>query len=80
MQNKLIHYEIIHQASLGDTLAINKIVNHYTPYINALSTFQLVDEYDRLSYVVDEEAAGRLKTKLITKILSFNPEPLRDYQ
>lgn len=70
-----INYEIIYKASQGDTESINYIVKYYTPYINALSTIQYRNEFGQASYGIDDEAVGRLKTKLITKILSFNPEP-----
>jgi len=71
----LVNYEVIKKASHGDVNSINYIVEYYMPYIKTLSTIQYINEFDQLAYGVDEEAVGRLKTKLITKIISFNPTP-----
>lgn len=73
-ENK-IPYELICRAANGNTAAINSIVNLYEPYINRLAITKCVDEFGKTRYIIDDEAVGRMKTKLITKILSFNVNP-----
>lgn len=55
----------------GDTEAINQILHHYRGYITKRSLRLMKDEYGNQSMVVDEVLRGRMETRLITKILSF---------
>ena len=55
-QYPMIPFPLIVKATDGDTEAINQILHHYRGYI---------------SMVVDEVLRGRMETRLITKILSF---------
>ena len=70
--NYLLSYPVIVLASDGDVDAINAVLKHYEGYIAALSTRQLYDESGNPHLCVDEVLRRRLKTKLITKILTFN--------
>lgn len=54
-----------------DTEAINQILHHYRGYITKRSLRLMKDEYGNQSMVVDEVLRGRMETRLITKILSF---------
>ena len=72
-QNQSFH--IIKAASEGDVEAINVVLKHYEGYIASLSTRMLFDEYGQVHYCVDETLRRRLETKLITKILDFEPVP-----
>lgn len=74
-ESRLLPFYIIQAASMGDVEAINVVMKHYGRYITALSTRILVDEYGQMKYCVDETLRRRLETKLITKILAFNPVP-----
>ena len=58
-------------ASEGDERALNAVLNHYKGYIRFLAMRPMKDEYGNQSMVVDEVLRGRMETRLITKILSF---------
>ncbi|WP_244169914.1 MULTISPECIES: helix-turn-helix domain-containing protein [Listeria] len=68
---KLLHYEIICEATLGDALAIQKVLHRYMPYINTLATRNVVDEYGNSFFQIDEEIRKRLENKLTETILLF---------
>ena len=70
--NQLLSYPVIVLAAGGDVDAINTVLKHYEGYIAALSTRQLYDESGNPHLCVDEVLRRRLKTKLITKLLTFN--------
>ncbi|HDK7164146.1 TPA: helix-turn-helix domain-containing protein [Clostridium botulinum] len=67
----MIPFPVIVAATDGDTEAINQIVKHYRGYIAKRSLRPMKDEYGNQHMVVDETLRGRLETRLITKILSF---------
>lgn len=66
-----VPFSLIVKACDGDTEAINKILHHYRGYIAKRSLRLMKDEFGNQSMVVDEVLRGRVKTRLITKILSF---------
>lgn len=74
-ESELLPFHIIKAASEGDVEAINVVLKHYEGYIASLSTRMLFDEYGQVHYCVDETLRRRLETKLITKILDFEPVP-----
>ena len=65
---------LIVKACDGDTEAINQILHYYRGYIAKRSLRLMKDEYGNQSMVVDEVLRGRMETRLITKILSFEIE------
>lgn len=67
-QYPMIPFPLIVKATDGDTEAINQILHHYRGY---RSLRLMKDEYGNQSMVVDEVLRGRMETRLITKILSF---------
>lgn len=67
----LLPFPVIEAATSGDIDAINVVLKHYEPYIAALSTRRLHDEYGGSHLCVDEELRKTLEIKLITKILEF---------
>lgn len=67
-QYPMIPFPLIVKATDGDTEAINQ---HYRGYITKRSLRLMKDEYGNQSMVVDEVLRGRMETRLITKILSF---------
>ncbi len=67
----MIPFSLILKATDGDTEAINHIVKHYRGYISKRSLRPMKDEYGNQQMVVDEMLHGRMQTRLITKILSF---------
>ena len=62
---------VILAASEGDERALNAVLNHYKGYIRFLAMRPMKDEYGNQSMVVGEVLRGRMETRLITKILSF---------
>ena len=67
----MIPFPLIVKATDGDTEAINHILEHYKSYIAKRSLRLMKDEYGHQSMVVDEVLRGRMQTRLIAKILSF---------
>ena len=74
-ESELLPFHIIKAASEGDVEAINVVLKHYEGYIASLSIRMLFDEFGQIHYCVDETLHRRLETKLITKILDFEPIP-----
>lgn len=72
---RLLPYEVIQRATQGDPEAMQAILIHYEGYIRSLSTRTMVDEYGMKYSYIDTELQERLKTKLITKTLEFDPIP-----
>ena len=67
----LVPFPLIVKAADGNSEAINQIIRHYRGYMTKRSLRLLKDEYGNQSMVVDEVLRGRMETRLITKILSF---------
>lgn len=78
-ESELLPFHIIQAASEGDVEAINVVLKHYEGYITSLSTRMLFDEYGQAYFCVDETLRRRLETKLITKILDFEPVPSKRF-
>lgn len=55
-------------------MAIQKRLTRFYRYIAKRSLRLMKDEYGNQSMVVDEVLRGRMETRLITKILSFEIE------
>jgi len=67
----MVPFSLIVQATDGDAEAIYYIVRHYRGYISKRSLRPMKDEYGNQLMIVDEMLQGRMQTRLITKILSF---------
>lgn len=67
----LVPFPLIVKAADGNSEAINQIIRHYRGYMTNRSLRLMKDEYGNQSMVVDEVLRGRMETRLITKILSF---------
>lgn len=67
----LVPFPLIVKAADGNSEAINLIIRHYRGYMTKRSLRLMKDEYGNQSMVVDEVLRGRMETRLITKILSF---------
>ncbi|NLQ72054.1 helix-turn-helix domain-containing protein [Streptococcus mutans] len=67
----LVPFPLIVKATDGNAEAINQIIRHYRGYMTKCSLRLMKDEYGNQSMVVDEVLRGRMETRLITKILSF---------
>lgn len=66
-----IPFAVIVKATDGDTESINHVLNHYSNFIDKQSSRPMKDEYGNNVMVVDDSLRGRIKTRLITKVLSF---------
>ena len=67
----LVPFPLIVKAADGNSEAINQIIRHYRGHMTKRSLRLMKDEYGNQSMVVDEVLRGRMETRLITKILSF---------
>ena len=67
----LVPSPLIVKAADGNSEAINQIIRHYRGYMTKRSLRLMKDEYGNQSMVVDEVLRGRMETRLITMILSF---------
>jgi len=61
-------YEIIYQAVTRNPDALEAILDEYSPYITAVSTYPSIDEYGLERIVVDQDAIQTLRKKLIEEI------------
>ena len=63
MRNKkLIPFEVIQKAVVGEPEAVDAVLRHYTAYIKSLSMYK---EH------INDDTQDRLKTKLVEAILKF---------
>ena len=69
-----VPFPLIVKATDSDMEAINQIVKHYRGYTSKRSLRRMTDEYGNSHMVIDETLRGRMETKLITMILSFEIE------
>ena len=67
----LVPFPLIVKAADGNSEAINQIIRHYRGYMTKRYLRVMKDEYGNQSMVVDVVLRGRMETRLITKILSF---------
>lgn len=68
-QIKIIPLATIQAAICGEETAIVEIITLYKPYIKALATRELKDEFGNVFYYVDDSIVIRLETSLICAIL-----------
>lgn len=71
-KHTMIPFDVIVKAADGDPVAINEVVAHYSGFIGHCSLRTMKDEQGHTVSVVDETLRGRIQTRLITKILSFD--------
>jgi hypothetical protein len=71
MTRKLLDYDVVLAASLGDEGAMGKVVAHYGGYIATLSTRSVIGEDGNRTMAVDESIRRQLETKLIQAVLKF---------
>ena len=71
-KSDLIPYPVIAAAVRGDPEAVNRVLDHYSGYIAALSTRTSYDPQGCPHSQVDDDLRRRLETKLIIAILDFD--------
>lgn len=69
-KGKLLSFKTILEATKGDPLAMEKIIEHFKGYMITLSTRKLEDEYGNTYSYVDESIYRRLELKLITAVVT----------
>ena len=70
-----IPYDCILAAQHGSTEAMEKIIQHYRPYIVTLSKRSFFDEYGNRYEFVDDSIRQRIEARLMFKIIfHFNLE------
>lgn len=69
-----VSFDIIVVATNGDIDSINRVINHYGPYIGKLSLRSTKDEFGNTFITLDETLRGKIQTSLIQAILSFDIE------
>ena len=69
-KSKLLSFKIILEATKGDPLAMEKVIEHFKGYMITLSTRKLEDEYGNTYSYVDESIYRRLELKLITAVVT----------
>jgi hypothetical protein len=57
-------------ATKGEPLAMEKVIEHFKGYMITLSTRKLEDEYGNTYSYVDESIYRRLELKLITAVVT----------
>lgn len=67
---KLLSFKTILEATKGDPLAIEKVLEHFKGYIITLSTRKMEDKYGNTYSFVDESIYRRLELKLITAVVT----------
>lgn len=63
---RLLDFETIKAATEGDAEAMDRVLDHYKPYITKLSL-----QTNNGQTYIDEELRERLEAKLIAKTLAF---------
>jgi len=66
-----LEFEVIELALKGDVTSVNKIIDHYNPYLRELATKKLFDEYGNEYRYMDESIRCQLENKLIKSVLKF---------
>lgn len=70
-QEKLLGYETIKAAVVGERWATEKVLAHYADYINELSTVEIRQANGKKKKVIDEDIRQRISLKLLEALPSF---------
>ncbi len=69
-EHKLLPFHTILDATKGDPLAMEKVLNHFEGYMITLSTRKVLDEFGNTYSHVDDYIYRRLEIKLITAVMT----------
>lgn len=69
-ERKLLPFQTILDATKGNPLAMEKVLNHFEGYMKTLSTRKLTDEFGNIYSYIDNNIYRRLETKLITAVVT----------
>ena len=70
-KHKLLPYDTIKAATLGDIEAMDAVTRHFGGYIAALSLRPIRDDDGNERYAVDENIRRELEAKLAAAVLRF---------
>lgn len=68
-KNTKIPFDTIVAAKAGDPDVLEKILNHYAPFIAKLSKEEGVDAHGRPYEVINEDVKAQLEAKLLMQIV-----------
>ena len=66
-----LDFEVIEKAVAGDKISMERVIEHYGPYIKELATKVLYDKFGNEYRVMDETIRCQLENKLIKAVLAF---------
>lgn len=69
----MITYHVIVQATKGDALAAQQVLNHFDAYTNSLCKHPFIYDNGRTEYGVDTYMKTYLQGKLLEAIMKFTP-------
>ena len=72
MNDKLLAYKTIYEATRGNSEAILCVVEHFESYINKLSRRKKLSQNGVLYWEIDEDIKHELEIELITKLSRFD--------
>ena len=74
---ELVPYHMILAAKGGDSIAMEAIIDHYSPLIAKCATRRTYDEYGNTYAIVDEDMKARITAELVFQIIyNFDPTQL----
>ena len=71
LDDRLLKYEILESACVGDPIAMDKVLLHYDRYIDSLSIQAVIDADGTRRMLVNDDIKSQLQSKLIAKTLAF---------
>lgn len=72
---KLLEFDVVVAAAKGDRECIDKVIEHYKPYLRELATKELFDKFGNEYKYMDETFRCQLENKLIKSVLKFKVQP-----
>lgn len=72
----LVPYHVILAAKGGDSIAMEAILDHYSPLIAKYATRRTYDEFENAYMIVDEDMKARIVAELIFQII-YNFDPMQ---
>ena len=65
-------YELVKNASNGDAVAIDRVLDIYEPYINVLAAITIKDSGGGQYIGIDVDLKNTLRAKLVDVVFKFN--------
>lgn len=68
---KPLEFDVIAASVKGDRECMDKVIEHYKPYLRELATKTLFDEFGNEYKYMDETIRCQIENKLIKSVLKF---------